>query len=1002
MFDCELIVGTGTDAVSLDLYNDLPLSVNFNIADIKEPDKRNGDYTKTIKLKGTKTNNQFFEQTYDVNIKTNTWNPNIKTSAYFLKSGTVPMKGDMRLMSIDVIRKNEFEDITYNVVLLGRNANIFTTIGDAKLEDLDLSTYNHNFTYAKQNAAESNIIDVAGTPTTVANGVGYRYPLIDYGYNSWASNYYHVNHLRPAIFAKTYWDAIFAAAGKTYTSSFLTDTSDLFCKDLILHNGDKLTMSTATRATREFYAGMSGVGTTLSIPLIYGGTGGWYNNTMPLANTNRTCVWNDDTNSPFIDTPSMYNVSTGIFIIQDTGWYTVQGLLDAQMKATAPAGTVTVTGSVLHCHAKLVQSTNSGATWTQVDDTFFQTAVTPISSSFQNLVVYNLSFLSSMYFGAGTWLRVEFHPVTSIAVGVRFYDGSSNEITSGTGVTVDWRLNTPATINCKLSSAELTEGLPLVMNDSIPKDIKQKDFLLSMIKKYNLYIDIDKSDPNNYIIEPRDDFYAAGTTIDWSDKYAVDKTTQIKPMGEINIKTFSWKYKQDTDYVNKLYQDSYSEPYGTKTYDIANDFVKGENKNELIFSPTPVLKNTANDLIIPKIFSWDGTTVKPMKHNLRSVYWRGSVAVTNTWTYGSVSGNVGKTTFQGVAMVDDPLAPTESMEFGVPNEVYYDGIATTYTTNNLFSRFYAKQIEELTDRDSKIVTLYVKLDPQDISKFDFRDRIFIDKSYYFVNKIFDYNPLKDDLTKVELVKLKAGTIYTPAEAVSSSTVETNIGGTGLVSRSGASSPFKTTYGDGNAVVVGENMTNRTSGGVIASGRNSSVGEGCYLINMISSTSSHVGVNASSVTMYNVSGCFIGASANKIVLANCDNVNLSELIYDYVGVGVRDKNIGTNSSNMLEIGYPLSNPTIISQTKTESFNVSPNISLYYINVSGANIVATFNFNTTANKSVTFIRVDSGAGTFSITNTTGSATLQGSAAPIDLGMTQWDSFTIHNDGSNFYII
>jgi hypothetical protein len=57
---------------------------------------------------------------------------------------------------------------------------------------------------------------------------------------------------------------------------------------------------------------------------------------------------------------------------------------------------------------------------------------------------------------------------------------------------------------------------------------------------------------------------------------------------------------------------------------------------------------------------------------------------------------------------------------------------------------------------------------------------------------------------------------------------------------------------------------------------------------------------------------------------------------------------------------------------------------------------------ANRSVTFVRVDNSVGTFSITNTGNTATLQGSACPVDLGMSQWDSFTIHNDGTNFYIV
>ncbi len=54
MFKTELIVGTGANTVSLDLKDDLPISLNFNIADIKKPENRNGAYSKTITLWGTK------------------------------------------------------------------------------------------------------------------------------------------------------------------------------------------------------------------------------------------------------------------------------------------------------------------------------------------------------------------------------------------------------------------------------------------------------------------------------------------------------------------------------------------------------------------------------------------------------------------------------------------------------------------------------------------------------------------------------------------------------------------------------------------------------------------------------------------------------------------------------------------------------------------------------------------------------------------------------------
>ena len=139
MFTTELIVGTSPNGYSLDLQNEIPISINLSIADIREPEKRNGSYSKTIKLKGTKTNNKFFEHTYQVNVSTNSWNANIKTPAYVLQKGSVVFEGYLRLLQINTTQVNGVNDIEYEVSIFGDNNTLFAGIGDAKLQDLDLS-----------------------------------------------------------------------------------------------------------------------------------------------------------------------------------------------------------------------------------------------------------------------------------------------------------------------------------------------------------------------------------------------------------------------------------------------------------------------------------------------------------------------------------------------------------------------------------------------------------------------------------------------------------------------------------------------------------------------------------------------------------------------------------------------------------------------------------------------------------------------------------------------
>ena len=58
---------------------------------------------------------------------------------------------------------------------------------------------------------------------------------------------------------------------------------------------------------------------------------------------------------------------------------------------------------------------------------------------------------------------------------------------------------------------------------------------------------------------------------------------------------------------------------------------------------------------------------------------------------------------------------------------------------------------------------------------------------------------------------------------------------------------------------------------------------------------------------------------------------------------------------------------------------------------------------ANKTVTFIIIDSSSNTFSISGMVGaySSQLQGTSSPIDLMVNQWDSFSINNNGTDFFI-
>jgi len=107
---------------------------------------------------------------------------------------------------------------------------------------------------------------------------------------------------------------------------------------------------------------------------------------------------------------------------------------------------------------------------------------------------------------------------------------------------------------------------------------------------------------------------------------------------------------------------------------------------------------------------------------------------------------------------DNPITPTIDINFGLPLELYYQANGYTgqiqVTNANLYNIYHRNYINEVTDKDSKVMTGMFYLEPTDINTLDFRDQIVIDNSYWRLNKVMNYNPFKEGLTKVELIKVK--------------------------------------------------------------------------------------------------------------------------------------------------------------------------------------------------------------------------------------------------------
>jgi hypothetical protein len=295
-------------------------------------------------------------------------------------------------------------------------------------------------------------------------------------------------------------------------------------------------------------------------------------------------------------------------------------------------------------------------------------------------------------------------------------------------------------------------GEDIVIDDTIPKGIFQKDFFASIVKMFNLYVYEDKLVEKKLIIKPFIDFYD-GTKIDWTDKVDRDSVIRIKPMSEFTARYYDYKYKPDNDFYAENYRKKYNEGYGDFIYDSENEFVKEVDATELVFAGTVLTQLTGTDKIYSTIYKKSNANAAEDKMDsvIRILLAKKVTGVT-TWAIKNGATTLASYTAYGYAgHVDDPKNPQEDISWGSPRELFFS--TASYTAANLFNGYWSEYIAEITDKDSKLLTCSVKLNEVDIYNLDFSKLIYIDGSLWRLNKVLDYNPMDFNVTKVELLKV---------------------------------------------------------------------------------------------------------------------------------------------------------------------------------------------------------------------------------------------------------
>jgi len=161
----------------VELSPDFDIAITRSIADIRNPEQRSSDYSKTVTIPATKVNNQLLGHIFEVGNEitgsgqfTPDFDPTKKASCVVLVDQFPQIEGFIRLTEIEVSNNNL---IAYKATIHGESANLFTDIENAKLADLDFSEYNHTVNITNITDSWDSQIYVDGSPEAFEYGVGY-------------------------------------------------------------------------------------------------------------------------------------------------------------------------------------------------------------------------------------------------------------------------------------------------------------------------------------------------------------------------------------------------------------------------------------------------------------------------------------------------------------------------------------------------------------------------------------------------------------------------------------------------------------------------------------------------------------------------------------------------------------------------------------------------------------------------------------------------------------
>ena len=333
-------------------------------------------------------------------------------------------------------------------------------------------------------------------------------------------------------------------------------------------------------------------------------------------------------------------------------------------------------------------------------------------------------------------------------------------------------------------------------NELLPCNVRQIDFIKGVAHMFNLQF---RTDPvlNKIYIEPYNDFYKdKSLAYDWTNK--LDLSKEIEDKYQVGLtEEISFEYKNDSSdglmsYINNQFRDASSQYKFYNYYEnLGDNFRKGITKfvNPLFSSTWTdwdghfMGGRSDNGVLVPAINSQESLyglflpdikgreyprPQKIFKYNPRIFYYDGYVQNPNNANLQTFWMKKTQAPSSTSAQLFNPLpdypratfVDWEDISFSnkFANLSYDDediqpplDSSPPVTKLGLFNTYYKKMIDQLK-ANPRIRVMHFNLKKSDMINLDLSRLIYIDGTYWRINKIIDYSPVKNITTKVECVQ----------------------------------------------------------------------------------------------------------------------------------------------------------------------------------------------------------------------------------------------------------